>query len=73
MKRSEALQIIANGHAPGYDYDPMEAAEETLAALEQAGMLPPLRDRTEHERKIFGTKEDDFDMGFGKRKWEPED
>lgn len=52
--------------------DESEFFDFLLEKMEETGMLPPLRERTEHEKKIFGTKEDGFDLGYGKRSWDDE-
>jgi len=83
MKRSEMVQLMARTYALHEMKDLEFASSEDIARLtsladyvlssvETAGMIPPLRDRTWLEKAIFGTKEDNFDMGLKKQTWEKE-
>lgn len=76
MKRSEMLeymeQLCAREGIKPWNVTVEQFCDEMLAMVEEVGMRPPYRKRTEHERKIFGTREDNFDLSFGKQDWDKE-
>lgn len=59
MKRSEMLTLIKNnlkeyslgGSKAKFTFD--EQTEDLLSQLEEVGMLPPYRQRTKEEKKLF--------------------
>ena len=77
MKRSEMIQIIKDyldlvSEEPKDTFSTEEQAEYILGCCETWGMSPPLRDRTDYEKNILGTKEDNFDTSLKKRTWDEE-